>query len=72
MNDIPATLRSLARQEQFLDVLERDEAERRFRSYLQLHPLGSERVPLAQALGRVVASRIVAEVDVPGFDRARA
>ena len=70
MNDIPATLRSLARQEQFLDVLERDEAERRFRSHLQLHPLGSERVPLAQALGRVVASRIVAEVDVPGFDRA--
>jgi putative molybdopterin biosynthesis protein len=70
MNDIPATLRSLARQEQFLDVLERDEAERQFRSHLQLHPLGSERVPLAQALGRVVASRIVAEVDVPGFDRA--
>ena len=27
-------------------------------------------MPLAQALGRVVASRIVAEVDVPGFDRA--
>ena len=70
MNDIPAMLRSLARQEQFLDVLERDEADRRFRSHLQLHPLGSERVRLAQALGRVVASRIVAEVDVPGFDRA--
>ncbi len=70
MNDIPATLRSLARQEQFLDVVDRDEAERRFRRHLELRPLGCETVPLAQALGRVVAHRVVAEVDVPGFDRA--
>ena len=70
MNDIPASLRSLARQEQFLDVVDRDEAERRFRKHLELRPLGCETVPLAQALGRVVARRVVAEVDVPGFDRA--
>src|SRR5271165_235062 len=70
MTDIPATLRSLARQEQFLEVLDRDAAERRFRQHLRLRPLGRETVPLAQALGRVVASRIIAEVDVPGFDRA--
>ncbi len=70
MNDIPPTLRSLARQEQFLEVLDRDEAERRFRRHLQLHPLARETVPLAQALGRVLARRVVAEVDVPGFDRA--
>jgi len=36
----------------------------------QLKPLGSERVPLAQAAGRVLAVPIVSTVDVPGFDRA--
>jgi putative molybdopterin biosynthesis protein len=70
MNDIPATLRSLARQEQFLEVLDRDEAERRFHRHLKMAPFGREIVPLAQALGRVVAGRVVAEYDVPGFDRA--
>ena len=70
MNDIPATLRSLARQEQFLDVLDRDEAERRFRQHLQLRPLGPREGAIGASLGRVVASRIIAEVDVPGFDRA--
>lgn len=70
MNDIPAAVRRLARQEQFLDVLGRDEAERRFHCHLELRPLGHETVPLAQALGRVLARKVVAEVDVPGFDRA--
>jgi putative molybdopterin biosynthesis protein len=70
MNDIPTTLRTFARQEQFLEVVDRDEAERRFRHHLELRPLGHETVPLSQALGRVLASRVVAEVDVPGFDRA--
>ena len=36
----------------------------------QLKPLGSERVPLAEAAGRVLAAPIVSSVDVPGFDRA--
>ena len=70
MNDIPATLWRLARQEQFLDVVDRDEAERRFRRHLALRPLGRETVPLSQALGRVMASAVIAAVDVPGFDRA--
>jgi putative molybdopterin biosynthesis protein len=70
MNDIPATLATLARQEQFLDVVDRDEAVRRFHSHLDLRPLGSETVPLSQALGRILACAVVAEVDVPGFDRA--
>jgi putative molybdopterin biosynthesis protein len=70
MNDIPASLRNLARQEQFLEVVDRDEAERRFRHHLDLHPLGREQVSLSRALGRVLASTVVAEVDVPGFDRA--
>jgi putative molybdopterin biosynthesis protein len=70
MNDIPTALRNLARQEQFLNVVDREEARARFYRHLKLCPLGSEVVPLSQALGRVLARTVVAEVDVPGFDRA--
>ena len=58
------------RQEQFLNVIDRDEAERRFRAALDLRPLDAERVPLDEALGRVLADDVVAPVDVPGFDRS--
>lgn len=58
------------RQEQFLQVVDREEAERRFRAALELQPLGVEVVPLAAALGRVLAEDVVAPVDVPAFDRA--
>src|SRR5262245_6121524 len=57
-------------QQQFLNVLERDEAERRFRAVLELTPLDAEEVPLAEAWGRVLAEDVVAPVDVPGFDRS--
>ena len=57
-------------QEQFLEVIDRDEAERRFRAALVLDPLGAEVVPLAEALGRVLAQDVAAPVDVPGFDRS--
>lgn len=57
-------------QQQFLTVIDRDEAERRFRAALDLLPLESENVPLAAALGRVLASDVAAPVDVPGFDRS--
>ena len=57
-------------QEQFLHVLDRDEAERRFRSVLTLSPLGSEQVPLDTALGRVLAADVASPVDVPSFDRS--
>ncbi len=67
---LKAALRQGARQDQFLDVVERDEAERRFRRYLTLAPLGEEKVTLAQALGRILARDIVAGLDVPGFDRS--
>src|SRR5215813_7067970 len=70
MNDIPTALRSLARQEQFLDVVDRDTAIDRFYRHLDLHPLGAETVPLSQALGRVLARPVLADVDVPGFDRS--
>lgn len=57
-------------QEQFLDVVDRDEAERRFRAHLDLSPLDPEAISVTQALGRVLASDIVAPLDVPSFDRA--
>src|SRR6516225_10033857 len=70
MNDIEAALHRLARQDQFLDVVDRDEAIARFHRHLVLRSLGAETVPLGQALDRVLAKPVIAEVDVPGFDRA--
>jgi len=60
----------MADQEQFLQVLDRDEAERRFRAALDLAPLGAEIVPLESALGRVLAADVLSPVDVPSFDRS--
>jgi putative molybdopterin biosynthesis protein len=57
-------------QEQFLQVLDRDEAERRFRAALDLTPRSIERIPLDAALGRVLATDVLAPVDVPSFDRS--
>ena len=57
-------------QSQFLDVVTRDEAERRFREHLTLAPLGRETLPLHTVLGRVLADDVVAAIDVPGFDRS--
>src|SRR5262245_3694957 len=61
---------SAFQQQQFLTVIDRDEAERRFRAALDLRPLDGESVPLAEALGRILADAIVSPVDVPGFDRS--
>lgn len=58
------------KQEQFLNVLDRDEAEARFRAAISLTPLGAKTAPLSEALGRVLAEDIVATVDVPSFDRS--
>ncbi len=57
-------------QQQFLNVIDRDEAEQRFREAVELRPLGSKLVPLEKALGRVLAADVVAQVDVPSFDRS--
>jgi putative molybdopterin biosynthesis protein len=57
-------------QDQFLDVVDRDLAEQRWWAAIAPEPLGSERAPLGQLLGRVLAEEIVAEVDVPAFDRS--
>ncbi|MDW8223619.1 MAG: hypothetical protein RMJ82_11805, partial [Gemmatales bacterium] len=57
-------------QQQFLQVVDRDEAERRFRAVLDKRPRGEERVLLGEALGRVLSRDVTAPMDVPGFDRA--
>ncbi len=58
------------KQQQFLEVIDRDKAERRWHALLELAPLESEPVALEQALGRVLASDVRAGVDVPSFDRS--
>lgn len=57
-------------QDQFLNVLDRDAAERRWWDTLRPVTLGAETVPLSEALGRVLACDIITEVDVPAFDRS--
>ena len=57
-------------QEQFLHVLDRDEAERRFRAAIDAAPRGIETVTLDAAIGRVLAADVVSPVDVPSFDRS--
>jgi putative molybdopterin biosynthesis protein len=58
------------KQEQFLHVLTKEEAEAIFRQHITVAPLGEERVPLEYALGRVLSRDIVAAVDVPYFNRS--
>jgi putative molybdopterin biosynthesis protein len=70
MSDIEAAIARLARQEQFLEVVSSEEASLRFHRHLALRPLGGEVLPLSLALNRVLAEAVVADVDVPGFDRA--
>ena len=63
-------VRRAARQEQFLEVVDRDEAVARFHRHLTLAPLGKVSVALGDARGRVLAEDVIATVDVPGFDRS--
>jgi putative molybdopterin biosynthesis protein len=58
-------------QEQFLDVVDRDTAERRWLAAIRPDVLPSpELVPLSSLLGRVLARDVHARVDVPAFDRS--
>ncbi|MFC7689831.1 molybdopterin biosynthesis protein [Paeniroseomonas aquatica] len=63
-------IRRAARQEQFLDVVPAEVATARFHVAIDLAPLPAEAVPLAAALGRVVAVPVAAAADAPPFDRA--
>lgn len=60
----------MTEQQQFLNVIDRDEAERRFHAAIDLRPTREERVPLSVALGRILADDIRSPVDVPSFDRS--
>ncbi|WP_235031543.1 molybdenum cofactor synthesis domain-containing protein, partial [Geminicoccus flavidas] len=68
--DPHALLGAAAQQEQFLTVLPRAEAIRRFEAALPPGPLGTEQATLADARGRVAAAPIHAAIDVPPFDRS--
>ncbi|WP_228259550.1 molybdopterin biosynthesis protein [Siculibacillus lacustris] len=58
------------RQDQFLTVVGREEARRRFDEALRPAPVGIETVPLGEAHGRVLARALAAPIDVPPFDRS--
>ena len=60
----------MSKQQQFLDVVDRDEAERRFQAAISLQPLGTESIALDECRGRILAEDIIATVDVPSFDRS--
>ncbi|MHB2168198.1 molybdopterin biosynthesis protein [Alsobacter sp. R-9] len=71
MNAMPPPRAAVAPdQDQFLTVLSRDEAKARWDAALPEPAPGVETVPLAAALGRVVAWRISSPMDVPPFDRS--
>src|SRR5262249_17431130 len=63
-------VRGAGRTEHFLEVAPAEEARARFPRHLDLAPLPGERVPLADALGRVLGADVAAAVDAPPFDRA--
>jgi putative molybdopterin biosynthesis protein len=62
--------RSSVDQEQFLTILSREEALRRFDAALFPRPVPSEPRNLAAALGCALAQDVVAPIDVPPFDRS--
>ncbi|MBR0830110.1 molybdopterin biosynthesis protein [Bradyrhizobium manausense] len=57
-------------QEQFLKILSREEAVRRFDDALFPRALPSEMRKLADALGSALAEDVTAPIDVPPFDRS--
>ncbi len=63
-------LAAAARQEQFLTVMSREAALSAFRAAVPHAALPPETVPLARALGRVLAADVASPIDVPPFDRA--
>ncbi|GJE76165.1 molybdopterin biosynthesis protein [Methylorubrum suomiense] len=68
--DFVRRLTAAARQEQFLSVATQDEAHAAFRAAVPHAALSAETVPLAEALGRVLAQDVASPIDVPPFDRA--
>ena len=61
---------SVHEQGQFLDVVNRDTAERLWWAAITPKTLPGDWVRLGELLGRVLAEDIFSDVDVPGFDRS--
>ena len=59
-----------AQQTQFLRVMTEHEVDAALRTHGPAGPRGAEDVPLAQAAGRILAADVIADTDVPAFDRA--
>ncbi|MBR0717153.1 molybdopterin biosynthesis protein [Bradyrhizobium liaoningense] len=66
----PPQDRALLDQEQFLKILSREEAVRRFDEALFPRALPAEMRKLAEALGCALADDVTAPIDVPPFDRS--
>src|SRR5438270_9888331 len=62
--------RSAREQEQFLDILSREDALARFEAALFPRAIPNERRRLADALGAALADDVTAPIDVPPFDRS--
>ncbi|QJP16850.1 molybdopterin biosynthesis protein [Starkeya sp. ORNL1] len=69
-NDTVAKPREGVDQDQFLNILSREDAIERFEAALFPRDVPSERKSLADSLGRALAADIVAPIDVPPFDRS--
>lgn len=54
----------------FKQTTKAEQALKTFLEHLRPRPLESERVPLDEALGRVLAKDIASHIDIPSFDRA--
>ncbi len=67
---MPDSFRNAFQQEQFLQIMSPTAAFTRFWEAVKPHPLGIEIVELRNALGRVLGVDVIAEIDVPSFDRS--
>jgi putative molybdopterin biosynthesis protein len=69
-NSPPSKSRDGMDQDQFLNILSREEAVERFEAALFPRAVPGEQRPLSDALGCALAQDIVAPIDVPPFDRS--
>ena len=60
----------MSSQRQFLDVVDREVADARFREAISTEALGIEEIGIQDALGRVLGRDVTSAVDVPSFDRS--
>src|SRR5436190_17656270 len=71
MSNVPfSTSRDSVDQDQFLNILSREEALKHFEAALFPRAIPTEQRPLSDALGCALAQDIVAPIDVPPFDRS--